>query len=248
MPAHDWTLVNAGTFHAFHTAWMGEFQRVLNGGLLPSDYYALAEQVAGDYGPDVLTLRSPSPRPDVSPDSDDGPVTVLEAPPKVSVLQEANDATMYSHRRRVMSIRHATDDQIVAMIEIVSPGNKSSQSAVERFVNKANAVLDSGCHLLILDLFPPNRSNPDGLHAEIWRSYDDEPYCVTSEKPVIVAAYQAGRPRAFLEPLAIGSALPDMPLFLDDDGYVNVPLEATYSAAYASMPERWRCVIEGRQG
>ena len=205
MPAHDWTLVNAGTFHAFHTAWMGEFQRVLNGGLLPSDYYALAEQVAGDYGPDVLALS-----------------------------------------RRVMSIRHAADDQIVAVIEIVSPGNKSSQSAVERFVNKANAVLDSGCHLLILDLFPPNRSNPHGLHAEIWRSYDDEPYCATSEKPVILAAYQAGRPRAFLEPLALGSVLPDMPLFLDDDGYVNVPLEATYSAAYASMPERWRCVIEGR--
>lgn len=37
MPVHDWTLVNAGTFHAFHTAWMGEFQRALNGGLLPAE-------------------------------------------------------------------------------------------------------------------------------------------------------------------------------------------------------------------
>jgi hypothetical protein len=43
-------------------------------------------------------------------------------------------------------------------------------------------------------------------------------------------------------------ALPDMPLFIKEGGYVNVPLERTYMDAYATVPERWRRVIEGRDG
>ena len=37
-----------------------------------------------------------------------------------------------------------------------------------------------------------------------------------------------------------------MPLFLSTEGYINVPLEATYRAAYEGVPERWRRVIEDR--
>ena len=42
MPIHDWTKVDAGIFHHFHHAWIDEIQRVLNHGLLPDEYYALA--------------------------------------------------------------------------------------------------------------------------------------------------------------------------------------------------------------
>lgn len=42
--------------------------------------------------------------------------------------------------------------------------------------------------------------------------------------------------------------LPDMPLFLDEDWYVNVPLEVTYMEAYTTIPRRWRQVIEGDAG
>jgi hypothetical protein len=47
MPLHDWTRVDAGIFHAFHVAWLPEIQGILNDGLLPEGYYALAEQHAG---------------------------------------------------------------------------------------------------------------------------------------------------------------------------------------------------------
>ena len=57
MAIHDWTRVTAGTFHDFHGAWISELRRALNGGLLPQDYYAMAEQVAGQTIPDVLTLQ-----------------------------------------------------------------------------------------------------------------------------------------------------------------------------------------------
>ena len=55
MPLHDWTRVDAGIFHDFHTVWIGNLRTRLNSGLLPADYYALAEQIAGGLGPDVLT-------------------------------------------------------------------------------------------------------------------------------------------------------------------------------------------------
>jgi hypothetical protein len=59
MPIHDWTRVTAGTWHAFHVSWIAEIQLALNSGVLPPDYYAQAEQIAGPLGPDVLTLQMP---------------------------------------------------------------------------------------------------------------------------------------------------------------------------------------------
>ena len=38
------------------------------------------------------------------------------------------------------------------------------------------------------------------------------------------------------------------PLFLDEDEYVNTRLEATYLDAYATLPRRWRDVLEGTDG
>jgi len=46
MPIHDWSRVDAGTFHHFHRAWTIEIARALNNGLLPASHYALAEQVS----------------------------------------------------------------------------------------------------------------------------------------------------------------------------------------------------------
>src|SRR4051794_5922539 len=61
MPVHDWSRVDAGTFHHFHSLWIAEISNALNDGLLPPDYYAMAEQVVGGTIPDVLTLQSVEP-------------------------------------------------------------------------------------------------------------------------------------------------------------------------------------------
>src|ERR1017187_6841947 len=57
MPVHDWTRVEAGIFHAFHHDWITELARALNRGILPEAFYALPEQHAAGFGPDVLTLQ-----------------------------------------------------------------------------------------------------------------------------------------------------------------------------------------------
>jgi hypothetical protein len=43
MAVHDWTRVDSGIFHDFHTVWIGALRSALNEGLLPDGYYALAE-------------------------------------------------------------------------------------------------------------------------------------------------------------------------------------------------------------
>ena len=58
MPIHDWSRVFDGAFHDFHHVWIGELRNALNSGILPPDYYAMAEQVAGPTVPDVLTLQT----------------------------------------------------------------------------------------------------------------------------------------------------------------------------------------------
>ena len=52
-PVHDRSRVGAGIFHDFHHAWIEEIKRALNTGLLPADYYTMAEQHAAGFGPDV---------------------------------------------------------------------------------------------------------------------------------------------------------------------------------------------------
>ena len=59
MPLHDWTKVDDGIFHDFHSSWIIHLKESLNEGLLPDGFYALTEQHARDRIPDVLTLHVP---------------------------------------------------------------------------------------------------------------------------------------------------------------------------------------------
>ena len=79
----------------------------------------------------------------------------------------------------------------------------------------------------------------------MWEYLVDEPFTPPPDKPLTLAAYASALTlRAFVEPVAVGDVLPDMPLYLEPEGYVNVPLEATYRAAFDSIPRRWRDVLE----
>jgi hypothetical protein len=49
--------------------------------------------------------------------------------------------------------------------------------------------------------------------------------------------------RAYIETVAVGDALSDMPLFLAPELYVMVPLEVTYQSAWDTVPARWQRVI-----
>lgn len=248
MPMHDWTRVSAGSFHTFHTAWITEIARALNNGVLPDGFYAESEQVAGQTGPDVLTL-------DADPEwgvegrtqalESAGATTTVAAPPEVSVAQVASEQEVYADKRYRLVIRHSSGDDLIAYIEILSSGNKSSRRALNRFLDKACSAIEQGIHLVIIDPYPPGTLDPNGIHGAIWDEIDPAaPFQFPDDRRLTLASYCAARPpQAYVEPLAVGMALPAAALFLDPQWYVTVPLESTYCAAWGAIPTRWRRVL-----
>jgi hypothetical protein len=193
MPVHDWTRVEAGIFHDFHTVWTGMLRNALNGGLLPQGYYALAEQHAGRRITDVLTLyASPEPEEPASLPPDTGGIALAEAPPRVQLKQTVGRAALT--RRRSLAIRHVSGHRLVALIEIVSPANKDRPRHAEDLADKAVSALERGVHLLLVDLFPPGLHDPSGIHGVILEFLEppDRPYAPPADAPLTLASYVAG--------------------------------------------------------
>ena len=246
MPVHDWTRVDAGIFHDFHHEWISENKRAINRLLRGTDYYALAEQFAGNFGTDVLALQRPfrgaMPEGRVGNRREAG-VALAEAPPKLRF--HLSDAPfLYLRRKKVVSIRHISDHRVVAVFEIVSPGNKAGRDALHAFVTKAQDLLAAGIHLAVVDLFPPTKRDPKGIHPQIWGQGRKGRFRFDSAKPLTCASYVGGfATEAFVEPVAVGDNLPTLPLYVTSDKHVDVPLEETYAAAFDAVPDFWRAVL-----
>lgn len=82
-------------------------------------------------------------------------------------------------------------------------------------------------------------------HNEIWEEAADQKFTSPADKPLTLASYDSGLVlRAYVVPVAVGDVLTDMPLFLEPEQAVEVPLEATYQAAFAAVPQRWQRVLD----
>jgi hypothetical protein len=46
------------------------------------------------------------------------------------------------------------------------------------------------------------------------------------------------------EPLAVGAVMPDLPVFLDEDYCIDVPLETTCAEAFCGLPGQVKAVLE----
>jgi hypothetical protein len=231
MPIHDWTCVSAGTFHDFHQGWTIEIRNRLNSGILPNGYYAMAEQRVSGPEPDVIALRLRGPEPS-------GGLLVAETPPRIQrAAQVETDSALYARKANRIAI-HDELGRVVAVIEVVSPGNKDSRHAVASFIEKAVDFIRNGIHFLVIDLFPSGPRDPHGVAQAIWRELGGESLGTRpADKPLTVAAYDAGNElTAYAEALAVGDLLPDAPLFLAPGWYVNVPPEQTYMASWDVTP------------
>jgi hypothetical protein len=255
MPVHHWDRHFAGLFHDFHVSWISSLRHALNGGLLPKSYYALAEQVAGRPHPDVLTLEEvveEDPLPS-QPSHDDSGVALAVQPPALRYTVAAEEM-IYARKKDRIAIRHVSDDRVVAFIEIISPGNKHSAREVESFCDKVSQFLEAGKHFLMIDVLPPGKHDPRGMHAAFWDYAYGETDGVTPEEPFGSAAYRVDfmdngspYPTGYFQPFGCHGPLPDMPLFLTPERYINVPLDSTYETAWRGVPDRWKKVLEAEQ-
>jgi hypothetical protein len=223
MPVHDWSKVSAGVYHSFHLGWVTHLNEAMNNGLLPPSHYALTEQHGDRRISDVLTANG-----------------LETSPPQASEPRSA-----YRVLRRTLAIRSVEGHRIVALVEILSPGNKDSAASIEGLAGKVDSALKAGIHVLVIDLFGPTLFDLQGIHGAIWAKLDSATYDLPEREPLTLASYEAGvAPTAYVEHLALGNSLPAMPLFLDIGTYINVPLEPTYEAAFRGMPAIYRSRLE----
>ncbi len=244
MPIHDWTRVDAGLFHAFHHRWIDALCDALNEGGLPQDYFALPEQSLRGPIPDVLTLRLSS---ENRPTDGSNGLNVSVVPPRARVVRRL-EQRVYARKANRVTIRHR-HGEVVAVIEIVSPGNKAGKAELRAFVQKTADLIERGIHLLVIDLFPPTKRDPQGIHKEIWDELEEEDFELPEDKRLTLAAYEAAPECvAYIEFVAVGDVLPDMPLFLGPGFYVPAPLEVTYQTTWRLFPAPLKHLLEGPSG
>jgi hypothetical protein len=242
MPIHDWTRVYAGLFHDFHQSWSIYIKNALNAGLLPQGMTALVEQKTGPREPDVVTVDALT-RDERGEQIDVGLLTAT--PPTTRIVRKSSKEVYADLANRIV-VKHRLG-RTVAVVEIVSPGNKDSKRAFNEFVDKSVEFIRAGVHLLVIDLFPPTKRDPYGVHRAIWDEFEDEDqlFEFPPGKDRILASYDAGRTKAaYVEPVTLGDTIPDMPLFLVEGRHIKVPLETTYQETWAVLPRSLQVVVE----
>jgi hypothetical protein len=246
MPMHDWTRVPPNEYHTFHVLWLAQLTQALNTGVLPAGYGALADYTAPPYVPDVVTLST---GPAGRRVGGSGGAAVAVAPPVASLTADEIVKKRPPSGRRRVTIQQFPGRQVVAVIEVVSPSNKAKKAEFNDLVGKSVGLLRAGVHVLLIDPLPPSRRDPHGLHAAVWKELTGKRSVPPADKPLTLASYAArggSRYSAFVEPVAVGDPVPDLPLFLRPEFHVTAPLEQTYQAAWAGVPDFLREAVEGR--
>lgn len=115
MPVHAWKLVPVRVFLSFHGSWITHLTEALNAGILPAGYYAMSEQVVPGMAVDQSIRPDPSRKP-----------------------------RRRKRRGREIVLRHVSRHQVIALIEIVSPGNKDRRASVRELATKVVLSLEAG--------------------------------------------------------------------------------------------------------
>ena len=211
-------------WNTFHSAWASTLASRLNA-VVPGEFRVHENlKLGGGVEIDVATVRSPP-----GANGADTPRQSAWHPPAPAATTPA----VFPDRFEVLVFRQFGGRQLVAAIELVSPGNKDRDETRTAFANKVASYLHEGVSVLVVDVVTERRAN---LHDDLvlalgfpedLRMGGDGALYAASYRPVV----RDGRPEIdiWLNPFAIGDPLPTMPLRLIADYFVPVELEATYA-------------------
>jgi hypothetical protein len=125
--------------------------------------------------------------------------------------------------------------RLAAVIELISPANKDRPDRRRAYACKCLAYLQCGIGLISVDIVTESRAN---LHNEVLGLLEQaEGFALAPEVHLYAVAYRPARrgDANLLDlwpvPLAVGQALPLLPLALRGAFFVPVDLEATYTEA-----------------
>lgn len=226
-PVKDFT-----TWNEFHGQWPGEIVRQLTT-ILPPGFRAGPKVYLGtsfevDIGTFDLDERDPDRGFDAD-SSDGGTATLTTVAPTLTMEADALGADEYEVRLYDVEMGR----QLVAAIELVSPGNKDRPEAREQFVAKVKALLQQGVCVSIVDLVTIRQAN---LYAEFLETLGrvDTRAGVPDIYAVTLRTRKAGKRlrRTVLDawnyPMAVGQPLPTLPIWLGPNLRIELPLETSY--------------------
>lgn len=216
-------------WHAFHNAWATYIASDLNS-KLPEGYFA-EPNVHFGIEIDVGARQCRAPFEESLPEfTGEGRVISLPMdfhpqPPSLNVPFLPTDETVE------VSIFNTEGGPILTgAIELVSPANKDRSSHRSAFVSKCETYLRQGISLVIVDVVTERKAN---LHNELLNrlvgankfSFNTELYA-TAYRPI----ERDGQPSLDIwsEKLAVGSALPTLPLWLRGEICLPVELNSIY--------------------
>jgi hypothetical protein len=153
------------------------------------------------------------------------------APPETALAMPASFPTEIR-----VEVRDVGDNyKVLAVVELVSPGNKKEADEREQFAAKCLSYLGKGIGLVVIDIVTERHWN---LHNELVRiGQKGDKFLMAGDPPIYVTAYRPVHRNKedlidlWLWPLKVGEALPAVPLALKGYGCVRLDLEATYAEA-----------------
>jgi hypothetical protein len=146
-------------------------------------------------------------------------------------------------KQRSIAIFSAREERRVAVVEVVSPGNKDSAARATRFQAKLVELLESGLHVVVIDVLPPTRTCRGFALAVAHDLGGGEPPAIRDRSAV---SFEVSSPRVnlYARTLELGVALPDdVPLFLKSGCSVALPLEASYAETFERLPTTDRATL-----
>lgn len=157
--------------------------------------------------------------------------TELYAPPATALSMPAHFPTEIK-----VEVKEVTPEyRVVAVVELVSPGNKKEAGERERFAAKCLSYLGTGIGLVVLDVVTERHWN---LHNLMVRLAEKDPkFEMPGDPPLYAVAYRPVHRNKedlidlWTWELGVGQPLPAVPLPLKGIGCVRLDLEATYAEA-----------------
>jgi hypothetical protein len=221
-------------WEGFHHAWATVIAQQLNQEVLPPGYFAEPEiSVGPELEVDVATLELTRPG-----RADGGSATAVYSPPRPRIAVQVDFARLDTYEVRVY--QDLGGAELRAALELVSPANKDRAGSRRTFAAKCAGYLKHGIAVAIIDIVTARTAN---LHAELFDTLGVKSRRAAWRSPTglyavayrAVTARKAPRVEAWPEPLALGEALPVLPLWLALDLCVPVGLEESYIATCRSL-------------
>ena len=213
-------LVNQRDWHSIHNAWATEIAADLNTRLPPE--YVAEPNVQFHIEIDIAV------RDDPAWDGQSGPAA---SPWQPAAATMTLPFVLETDVAEVRVYRTIAGRELVAAIELASPANKERPETIAALTTKCAGYLRGGAGVLIVDVVTNKFAN---FHDELMTALDEETDPWAAE--LYAVAYRAGGSNGhgtldvWREELAVGAALPEMPLWLRGGPFVPVPLELTYMA------------------